>query len=246
MKKLGYLLSALATTLLVACGGGGGGGGGSSSAPAPTAAVTVPLLAAIQRSANTSQAYNFDVTGYWSTAGNNLTGSGSRTVSAGVSSVVSGTTYTKITGTTLGSATATNGTVLNLNSTGVEYLNPSTYATVIVDDGDAYAVYSTYTYPTTLTSGDTGQYATAVIYSNSSKTTVIGTAKFTYVTSANTSDSLTVKQIVDVFNTGTQQTLQSISTSTISTAGVSTLVSFEQYRYAASGSTPYYLKYSVR
>lgn len=119
MKKLTYILSILATALLVACGGGDGGGSSSSSAPAPTAAVTVPLLTAIQRSANTSQAYNFDVTGYWSTAGNNLTGSGSRTVSAGVSSVVGGTTYTKITGTTLGSATATNGTVLNLNWCGI-------------------------------------------------------------------------------------------------------------------------------
>lgn len=128
----------------------------------------------------------------------------------------------------------------------MEYLNPTTYATAIVDDGDAYTVYSSYTYPATITSGDTGQYATAVIYSNSSKTTVIGTAKFTYVTSANTSDSLTVKQIVDVYKTGNQQTLQSISTSTITTAGVSTLVSFEQYKYAVSGGTPYYIKYSVR
>lgn len=231
--------------LLVACGGGGGGGSSSSSTPAPAAAVTVPLLAAIQGSVSTSHAYNFNVTGFWSTAGNTLTGSGSRTVSAGVSSVVNGTTYTKVTGTTLGSATASNGTVLNLNTTGIEYLNPTTYASVLIDDGDAYAVYSTYTYPTTITSGDTGQYATAVIYSDSTRTTVIGSATFTYVTSANTNDSITMKQIVNVYNTGNQQTLQSISTSTISTAGVSTLVSFEQYRYAASGSTPYYLKYGT-
>ena len=239
-------MSALATVLLVACGGGGGGGSSSSSTtPAPATAVTVPLLAAIQSSVSTSHAYNFNVTGYWATTGNTLTGSGSRTVSAGVSSVVSGTTYTKVTGTTLGSATAVNGTVLNLNTTGLEYLNPTTYASVIIDDGDAYAVYSTYTYPTTVTSGDTGQYATAVIYSDSTRSTVIGTATFTYVTSANTSDSITMKQIVNVYNTGNQQTLQSVSTSTISTAGVTALVSFEQYRYAASGSTPYYIKYST-
>jgi hypothetical protein len=50
---------------------------------------------------------------------------------------------------------------------------------------------------------------------------------------------------VDVYNTGNQQTLQSISTSTINTAGALTLVSFEQYRYAASGSTPYYIKYGT-
>lgn len=245
MKKLAYLLSALATALLVACGGGGGGSSGSSSTPTPAAAVTVPLLAAIQGSVNTSHAYNFNVTGYWSTTSNALTGSGSRTVSAGVSSVVNGTTYIKVTGTTLGSATATNGTALNLNTTGIEYLNPTTFASVIIDDGDAYAVYSTYTYPTTVTSGDTGRYATATIYSDSTRTTVIGTAIFTYVTSYNTSDSITIKQIVDVYNTGNQQTLQSISTSTINTAGVATLVSFEQYRYAASGSTPYYLKYGI-
>jgi len=243
-KLLLSLLVSILAIGLTACGGGGGGGGGGDPVPTPTVAVTVPLLAAVQNSVGSSHAYNFNVSGFWNTANNTLTGAGSRTDSAGVSAIVGGVTYIKVTGTTTGTATAVDSTSLNLNQSGVEYLNPTTFATVIVDDTNPYAVYSTYTYPATVSVGDTGQYATATLYSSSAKTTVVGSATLTYQVLANNSTSVLLKVITNVYNTSSQQTLQSITTSTISTAGISTLVSVEQYRYSASGSTPYYIKYA--
>lgn len=241
-KLLLSLLVAISAIGLTAC-GGGGGGGSSSSTPAPANATTVPLLAAIQNSVNNSQALNFNVTGFWNTSNNTLTGAGSRTVSAGVSAIVGGVTYTKVSGTTTGSATATDGTVLNLNDSSAEYLNPTTFATVIDDSGNPYAVFAAYTYPTNVSVGDNGQYTTATLYSDSTKTTVTGSATLTYQVLANDSTSVLVKVITDVYNTSNVKTLQSISTQKITTAGVSTPVSLEQYRYAVGGATPYYIKY---
>lgn len=240
MKKMSYPLGVLASVFLVAC----GGGGGSSTPAAPAAAVSVPLLATIQKDVNSSRSYNFNVSGYYSTSGNTITGAVSRTVSAGVPSVVGGTTYTYVTGTTTGTATAKDGTALDLNSTGIEYLNPTTYATVIADDSNSYAVYSSYTYPATLTVGDAGQYATAVLYSSSAKTTVIGSATVSYEALANTSDSLKVRQTTNIYNTSSQLTYQTIATSTINTAGTSSLDSVELYDFGIIPSSPkYYIKY---
>ena len=236
------ILTALITTLILAsCGGGGGGGSSSTPAPAPTAAVTVPLLTAIANSTNNSSSKSFTVSGYYSTTNNTLTGSGTRNVSAATSAVISGVSYLRQSSVTTGTATALNATVLNLNTSGISYANPSTYATVIIDDTNPYVVINPYTYPATVTTGDAGQFATGITYSNSSKTTVTGSVTQNYQVLANTSTSVLVKVITNVYNTSSVQTLQSITTSTIDTSGAITPVTLEQYSYSVGGSTPYYI-----
>ena len=142
---------------------------------------------------------------------------------------------------TTGTATALNATVLNLNTTGSSYANPSTYATVIIDDTNPYAVINPYTYPATVTTGDAGQFATGITYSSSSKTTVTGSITQSYQVLADTSTSVLIKILTNVYNTSSVQTLQSITSYTITTSGVITPIKLEQYSYSVGGSTPYYL-----
>ena len=79
---LTYLLVTLSAIVLTACGRDGDG-----------TPVTVPLLAAIQNSVDRSHAYKFSVSGYYGANKNTLTGTGSRTVTAAVSSSFNGTAY---------------------------------------------------------------------------------------------------------------------------------------------------------
>lgn len=246
-KLLLALLISISAIGLTACGGGGGGGGSSSApAPTPTAAVTVPLTTAIANSVNNSLTKSLTVSGWYLATSSTLSGSGNRNVSAGIAAVVNGVSYLKQTGITTGTATISTGGTLNLNSTGVSYVSPSTYATAIIDDVNPYAVFAPYTYPATVSTGDAGQFATATLYTSSAKTTQSGTLIQTYQVLANTADSVTIKVISNVYNMSAQQTLQSISTQTVTTTGAMTPIAFEQYRYAESGRDPYYIKFTFQ
>jgi|GEM_PF-956867 hypothetical protein len=239
MFTLRIAVTLVTAFLIASC--GGGGGGDSTASPVPATPVTVPLLTAIANSTNNSSSKTFTVSGYYSSTGNTLTGSGTRNVSAAISAVLSGVSYLKQTTVTTGTATALNATVLNLNTSGITYANPSTYATVIVDNTNPYSVINPYTYPATVTTGDAGQFATGVTYSNSSKTTVTGSITQSYQVLANTTTSVLIKVITNVYNISNALTLQSISTFSITTSGAISLISLEQYSYSVGGSTPYYI-----
>lgn len=236
---LTYFLVTLSAIVLTSC---GRDGDDSTS----TNAVNVPLLAAIQNSIKSSHSYKFSVSGFYDTKKNILTGTGSRTVTAGVSTAFNGVTYLKSSGITSGTAKAVSGDELNLNVRSLEYINPATSAPAFDDSETVFAKYSTYTYPKTASSGDNKQYGTITLYTDNSMTTISGTGTISYQVLSNNSTSLILKQTSKIYNSSKQQTLESITTSTVTKNGVSTDTSFEQYRYAASGSTPYYIKYSFK
>jgi hypothetical protein len=233
-----YLLVTLSAIVLTAC---GRDGDGSATNP-----VTVPLLAAMQDSVDRSHAYKFSVSGYYGTDKNTITGSGSRTVTAAVSSSFNGTAYKKSLATTTGSARAANGQALNLAVRSAEYINPATSTPVFDDSETVFAAYSGYAYPAKATTGDRRQYGSVTLYTDSSMTTRSGTGTISYQILPNNSTSVLLKQVTKIYNSRKKQTLESITTSTITTNGVATDVSFEQYRYVASGSTPFYIKYTFK
>lgn len=232
---LTYLLVTLSAIVLTACGRDGDG-----------TPVTVPLQAAIQKSVDSSHTYKFSVSGFYGSKANTLTGSGTRTVTAGVATNFNGTAYRKSLGIITGSATTANGQVLNFNVRAQEYINATTATPAFDDSETVFAAYSGYSYPVTASTGDSRQYGSVTLYSDSSMTTKSGTGTISYQILPKDSSSVILKQVTKIYNSSKRQTLESITTSTVTTNGVSTDVSFEQYRYAPSGSTPYYIKYTFK
>lgn len=243
-KLLLSLLVSISAVGLTAC--GGGGGGSSSTTATPATPVTVPLLTAISNGINNGSTIGFSVTGYWSIPTNTITsGSGITDDFPATSDIVNSISYLKQHSVTTGSATALNGVVIDLSSDNYTYYNPSTYATSFVDDSP-FVVYAPYTYPSTITTGDSGQFATVTLYTTPAMLTVSGSGTQSYEVLPNTSTSVLVKVTTNVYNTSSQLTLKTISTSSITTAGVMSPIQTEQYRYSASGSTPYYIVYTAQ
>jgi hypothetical protein len=235
---LTYLLVTLSAIVLTACGRDGDG--------SATSTVNVPLSAAIQNSVDRSHAYKFSVSGYYGTNKNTLTGTGSRTVTAASPSSFNGAAYQKSIGITTGSAITASGQELNLDVRSVEYINPATSTPAFDDSETVFAAYSGYAYPAKASTGDGRKYGSVTLYTNSSMTTRSGSGTISYQLLPNDSSSLILKQVTKIYNSSKKQTLESITTSTVTTKGVVTDVSFEQYRYATSGSTPYYIKYTFK
>ncbi len=239
IKKLTVIF---ATLVLTACGGGGGGGGGGSSS-APSTPVTVPLLSSIANQITNGSTYSFAVSGYWSTESNTISGSVISDDFPATSSVISGISYLKQNTVEVGSATALNGTVINLGNDYNSYFNPSNYSRTFTDT-NPFVVYSPYTYPSTITTGDAGSFANFTLYSTPAMITVTGSGTQSYEVLPNNSSSVILKITSNVFNTNSQKTFMTVVNYQLTTAGVITPIKFEYYRYNFSGETPYYIVYT--
>lgn len=156
---------------------GCGGGGSTASAPAaPTVVVvpgmTVPFQTAMANLVNSGLSKSFSLSGWFNSStlsqpvpNTPVTGSGTYTLGTPTaftftSGPLNGTTALKVVTITNATITANNQTS-PLSASSTLYFNTSNYTFLAEDDGTTLLAYSPYTYPTTVTAGDTGALGSA-------------------------------------------------------------------------------------
>jgi hypothetical protein len=199
--------------------------------------VTVPLLTAIQNNVTNGYSKTFTISGYDNTPATPITGSGSLTVGGATSTILNGVPYLKEVE-ILSASLIVNGSTTPINAVAAGYINPSTFATVIVDETNPYFILPAYTIPASVVAGQTGIYGTATEYSSSSKTTVIGTVVGSYEILSDSSTSLLYKSISDFYDTSYNHTVQSAILYRVTTSGAITPLSSTVLSFSVNGSIP--------
>jgi hypothetical protein len=175
-------------TLLTACGGGGGDSGSSGPVVSTT---SFPFSTANANLINNGYTHNYTLTGWQIVNGvqYNVTGSGTIAQSAAAASTFEGQAALLNTQTSTGTVTA-NGQSAPLPTTTVQQYSTSNYVPLgYVDSGEYCVMQGTPTIPATVKVGDTAVLGTYTCYANSSKTTVLGTSKMSYVIEADTANT---------------------------------------------------------
>ncbi len=179
-NKLKLILTFRALVVVSACGGGDDSSG-------PTVSTAIFNLQAINRNAfTTASSNNFTVSGFAS--GFPVSGSGKVTSSAVVASTFEGRPAFQRTITVTGTAAA-NGIAIPLASSGIQW-SDSNYLPVGEQAGGEYVVVTGVpTIPTAARVNDTGSLYMANRYTNSTKSTLLGTVAATYVLEADTENT---------------------------------------------------------
>lgn len=201
---------------LVACGGGGGGG---DAEPQATSSLTFNLESAYKTLVASGQAVNFKIT-----ASNSCTGSATITSSpANTSTTFEGTSA--FSSTTVYNFNYTNCTPATISETTVNY-----YASNYMPLGSTKQGSSDYTVfngslniPTSIKVGDAGVLGSMTRYTDSTKSTVDGSAQLSYVVESDTAATALVTiatKSYDAFNVleATQITKYKIDSSSKMTA----------------------------
>lgn len=215
MKRLVFhFFWACACATLVACGGGGGGAG---STPKAIAAISNFLLRTAYIATFTqSGTQNFSVS-QRSSNGTVSSGSGSLTVGPLTLSVFEGVSAQQVSISFTGSVTSGGlSSPFSTLRTGFLDLNLLPLGSF----GSDYQVTVSANIPVTASVGDSGLTGTTTIYSDSSKSVVLGTESTTYALEADTSITALLK----------------ITTVTKNTSGVTTNTSTEVDRISLDGS----------
>jgi len=229
MTTLKLLFISTLLFLISACGGGGGGGGGPV-----TSAETFQLKTAYVNFFNGSNSLPFTLSG--TSSGYAVTGSGTLTESVPVNSTFE-----------LVSALQKNSTItytLTVNSvTSSTASSSSSYAdsnyVPLGGTGSEYTVITGSTsIPLTARVGDSGTWSTENRYTNSSKSSLIGTTTTTYVLEADTATTALLKIIDTDKNTSGTTTATTIETYRITPSGGITHVS------ASISKSPTYLTFT--
>lgn len=231
MNKTKFFLALCATAALTACGGGGDSGtADSTTSSTPT---SFPVQQALANAYTHGLQQTLNVTG---TASNGTTtypvsGSLTFTLGAAASTTFNNAAALQSVATVNGQLTV-NGQTAPLNSLATDYLNAQ-YAPIGSSAIGAYCVAATPgIYPTTATAGQNGDVVTYTCYTDSTKSTPIGTMKESYVTTVgSTNDALNIQLLTNVYNTSNQLVLTGSSTFKITSAGVPSLIG-----YATSGT----------
>lgn len=225
MKKTIFAL-ALAPLFLTACGGGGGDGGTTvSTADFPVRAAYIAML---QSGRQTS----YTVTG-------SCTGTATETVSPTVSdgSPIPTLSSTSIITTNLSGCTSPTATTKNF------YRADYSLTGYLQANGEYDAATSSTVIPATLRVGDTLPLATLTRYSDSSRTTQIGTATQVLTVEPDTATTAIIVSSLNVFNTGaTTPTVSSQYRYRITTSGTTTPLSINTSR----ASDGFVLNYAAR
>ncbi|MDB6061643.1 MAG: hypothetical protein JWM78_1746 [Verrucomicrobiaceae bacterium] len=185
-----YFTTVSLSVALAAC---GGGGGGSSSTPPPVTqqpvTATFPIAQAYANQVTNGFQLSFNVSG--KTGGVNFSGNGTLTVAAAVAASFENQTAMMNTTTISGTVSANGGTA-PLNSV-VRMFVDSNYkdlGSVDEDDG-TYTVVNSYTpLPTAAHVNDSGSLSTSTVYSDQSKSLVVGSSVLTYVISPDSDTSV--------------------------------------------------------
>jgi hypothetical protein len=184
-KHIGICI--VAALFLVGC--GGGGGGGSNSGPvASTLAFNVKIAVANY----VSMPHSYNLSGSGTIDGARVTITGTDELSVLTSGTFEGQIALQQTETTNLTVTG-NGTSVPLSSIGTSYYLPADYTPLGGESLNQYEVNDPGgTYPTTAKVGDKGLVGTVKLYSNSTKTTQIGSETTSYSIEADTADSVVV------------------------------------------------------
>lgn len=223
-------LALLSSLVLVACGGGGGGG---SNGPV-TSTETFQVKAAYVNYLNKTGSFPFTLSG--TSSGTNVTGSGTLTLSTpsngtfesiAVLQKNSAATYTII----------ANGVSANDGSASSTYVD-SNYQPKGSSSSDYSVVTSNIALPVTARIGDSGTWSTENRYTNSTKTSLLGTTTTSYVLEADTAATALLKIISEEKNNAGTTTFTSIDTYRITPAGAITAVS------ATASASPTFLTFT--
>ena len=217
--NLKFLLVALACALS-AC--GGGGGGSETSSPTSTQPIdpnlTVPFQTAIANLVNNGVNKSFSLTGFVDNSTDNtplpriaITGTGTLTIGAPVSSTFNGNSVLRTTQVVTGAATA-NTQNIPLAATATVYYNTGTYTVAGTVNGTTTLIYAPYTNPSTVKAGNTGSLGTG---STRGLFETTSTSAYSVATDTATSLLVTVIDTVKEFggNTTTTQSVYRVSTS---------------------------------
>ena len=218
--------AALVTATLAACGGGSGGGNSSSTPSGPVVSnETFQVRTAYNNNLIDTGTVSFKASGNYVTGGNSypVTGSGSTTFGALTSSSFGGVPgYSKTTVTT-GSVTV-NGSTSSLASTGTQYVDLN-YVPLGNSGSEYVVVTSANPVPVTAKVNDTGNWYSANRYTNSSKTTLLGTRSVSFALLPDTASTAIMTIITTDKNTQGTTTSTYTTRSKITPAGVMTRIS---------------------
>lgn len=231
--KILRLISVTALVFLVSACGGGGGGGGGSNGPV-TSTETFQVKAAYVNYLNKTGSFPFTLSG--TSSGTNVTGSGTLTLST-----PSNGTFESISVLQKNSAATftiiANGVSANDGSASSTYVD-SNYQPK-GSSGTEYAVVtSNIAIPVTGRVGDSGTWSIENRYTNSTKTSLLGTTTTSYVLEADTASTALLKIIDEEKNNAGTTTSTMIETYRITPAGAITAVS------ATASASPTFLTFT--
>lgn len=233
-KFIRYVGVAGIITLLFGC---GGGGGSSSPAGPVTSTNTFPVSTLNASHINNGYTQSGNISGTLSFNGTTypITGNFSLTVAAATATTFEGQAALTNTGTVTGSEIL-NGVTVPLADTSQSY-STTNYAPLGYSSSSEYSVMQgTAIIPSTVKVGDTAVIGTYTRYSNSSKATVLGTAKMSYVVEADTASTAIFNIVENEYNTANSLTLTTQERWRIDTSGTGTFVSVISTGLVTSGA----------
>jgi hypothetical protein len=198
-RQFNLFLGLLLSTLLVGCGGGSGGGGGGGPV---TSTLTFPLATANANLINNGYTLYLTVTGTQMYNGTSygVTGSVTVTQSTPTTSTFEGQTALLNTQSMTGTVTVV-GISVPITST-AQIFSTTNYAPLGEVSSDSYYVMQgTPTMPSTGKVGDAALIGTYDVFTDSTKSTLLGTAKISYALEADTANTAIINLIEDDYDT---------------------------------------------
>lgn len=210
--------------MALALAGCGGGGGDSSPAQSTT---QFPVQQALQYAYAHGLQQTLNVTGTASSGGSVLPVTGSLTFTLGVATATTFNGASALaSASTVSGALSLNGQSLPLYSTGTDYLSTQYQPVGESSTGHYCVAASAGAYPATATAGMTGQVVTFDCYTDSTRSSKIGTQATSYVTTAGDNNTLNVQFIQNIYDTSNKLTATGSTTYAVTAAGLPTLVQF--------------------
>ena len=221
------------TLILSACGGGGGGSSGGSSSNGsvnPSGATSYPVAQAMKLARSNGLQQTLTVKGSAVDNGTSyaVTGNATYTLGAESTTTFNGSAALQIPTSFNGSITVAGQTV-PFDGTSTAYATPSGQPLASVSNNN-YCVIQTFNpLPQTATVGETGTLGNYDCYTDSTMSSLIGTATSSYVTTAGTQGDLNLEVMTNVFNTSNALTSEDTFTISVSPNGIPTIVGFVIY-----------------
>jgi hypothetical protein len=221
LKKLRLILVASTVASLLGC--GGGGGGGTPAATVPVASTTTFQIRLANANA-TQQTSTLPFTVAGTINGVAVIGSGSVTRGNITSTAFETQTALQKVITTSGTYTK-NGTTVPLSTVSTSYTDANYLPLGSYSDAEYAVVQGTANIPVTAQINDTGIVYTAIRYTNSSKTSTIGTMTATFTLLPDTANTALLRVIRVYKDNGSIVTKTTTSLTRLTPAGTSTYVS---------------------